>query len=60
MNPNTIIHVATIALAPIILTAELVHNTKKTVVNKIDEVKCELHNRRHFDKKHNFIRRSKR
>jgi len=60
MNPNTIIHVATIALAPIILTTELVRNTKKLVVTKIDEAKCELHNRRYFDKKHDFVRRSKR
>jgi hypothetical protein len=59
MNPNKIIGIAVIALAPVIMTAELVRNTKKAVVIKIDEVQCELHNRRHFDKKHDFVRNAK-
>jgi arginine utilization protein RocB len=31
---------------------DVANQAKKTVVNKIDDVRCELHNRRHFDKKH--------
>lgn len=60
MNPEKIIGAYALAIAPVVIATEFAHNAKKTVSNKIEEVKCELHNRRNFDKKHNYTRRSKR
>lgn len=59
MDPNKIIGAFAVVIAPVVLTTEFVHNAKKKVVNKIDEVQCELKNRRDFDKKHDFVRKYK-
>lgn len=48
------------ALSLALRAADSVHTTANLVAIKIDEAKCEMHNRRHFDKKHNYTRRSKR
>jgi hypothetical protein len=59
MNPNKIIGVIAIAVAPIIITTEFVRDTKKKVAHKIDEVQYELHNPRHFAKKRELARKAK-
>jgi hypothetical protein len=59
MDPNKIIGVFAVAIAPVVIATEFAHNAKKTVSNKIEEVKCEMHNRRHYDKIHNRTRSSK-
>lgn len=50
-------------LAPVVLIARpvvAIAELSKKTANAIDEARCELHNRKHFDKQWGYTRRSKR
>lgn len=60
MNPNIIIGAYAVAIAPVVITIEAAHKAKQKIRSVVVDAKDELHNRRNFDKKHNYTRRSKR
>lgn len=60
MNPNVMIGAFAVVIAPVVIATEFAANAKEKVRSVIVDAKDELHNRRHFDKKHNYTRRSKR